>query len=107
VRRKEMSDTKERITRIVYHVIDELNEQYAEENQLEKTLETPLLDDAGRLDSVGMVNLIALVEEESGEEFGVHISLTDGLEAEGDSALKAVGSFIDYVCRVVERKVSN
>jgi len=102
-----MSDTKERVTRIVYHVLDELNEQYAEENQLAKTLETPLLDDAGRLDSVGVVNLIALVEEEIGEEFGVRISVTDDLESEGDNALKTAGSFIDYVCRVVERKVSD
>jgi len=102
-----MSDTKETITRIVYHVIDELNEQYAEENQLAKTIGTPLLDDAGSLDSVGVVNLIALVEEECEDEFGIRISLTDDLETEGDSALKSVGSFIDYVCRVVERKVSN
>ena len=102
-----MSDTKGRITRIVYRVIDELNEQYAEENQVGKTLETPLLDDAGCLDSVGVVNLIALVEEESADEFGVRISLTEDLETEGENALNTVGSFIDYVCLVVRRKVAN
>ena len=102
-----MSDTKGRITRIVYHVIDQLNEQYAEENQVAKTLETPLLDDAGCLDSVGVVNLMALVEEESEDEFGVRIPLTEDLETEGDNVLKTIGSFIEYVCRVVERKVSN
>ena len=100
-----MSDTRE--TRIVYDAIDELNEQYAEENQLAKTLDTALLGDAGRLDSVGFVNLIALVEEKCQDEFGVCISLTNDLETEGDNALKTVGSFIDYVCRVVEKKVSD
>ena len=102
-----MSDTMERITSVVYDAIDELNEQFAEENRLEKAPETALLGNAGQLDSVGFVNLIVLVEEKCQDEFGVPISLTDDLGTEDDNALKTVGSFIDYLCRVVEEEVSN
>jgi hypothetical protein len=42
----------ERITSVVYDAIDELNEQFAEENRLEKAPATVLLGNAGRLDSV-------------------------------------------------------
>ena len=102
-----MSDTMERITSVVYDAIDELNEQLAEENRLEKVPEAALLGGAGRLDSVGFVNLIVLVEEKCQDEFGVPISLTDDLGTEDDNSLKTVRSFIDYLCRVVEEEVSN
>src|SRR5215468_8886935 len=102
-----MSDTIERMTRVVYEAIDELNEQFAEENWLEKAPETPLIGHAGRLDSAGFVNLIVLVEEKCQDEFGVSISLTDDFGTEDDNILKTVGSFIDYLCRVVEKEVSN
>ena len=102
-----MNDTMTRITSVVYDAIDELNEQFAEENKLEKTSETALLGNAGRLDSVGFVNLIVLVEEKCQDEFGVPISLTDDLGTDDDNALKTVGSFIDYLCHVVKEEVSN
>src|SRR5947209_14078125 len=102
-----MSDTMERITSVVYDAIDELNEQFAEENRLEKIPETALLGNAGRLDSVGFVNLIVLVEEKCQDEFGMPISFTDDLGTEDDNSLKTVGSFINYLCRLVEEEVSN
>jgi len=101
-----MTDTTERITSVVYDAIDELNEQFAEENRLEKTFETALLGSTGRLDSVGFVNLIVLVEEKCQDEFGLSISLTDDLGTGDDNPLKTVGSFIDYLCRVVEEEIS-
>jgi len=97
-----MIDTTERVASIVYAAIDELNEQLAETNRLEKTLGTTLLDSAGRLDSIGFVNLIVLVEEKCQDEFGVCISLPDILATGGDKRLQTVGSFIDYICGVVE-----
>src|SRR5947209_8388070 len=102
-----MTDTTERVTSVVYGAIDELNEQFAEENRLEKAPETTLFGSAGRLDSVGFVNLIVLVEEKCQDEFGVSISLTDDLGTEDDNSLKTVGSFIDHLCRLVEEEISH
>jgi acyl carrier protein len=59
------------------------------------------------LDYDVFINLIVLVEKKYQDEFGVSISLTDDLWTEEDNALKTVGSFIDYLCRVVKEEVSN
>ena len=101
-----MTDTKERVTSIVYAAIDEMNEQLAEENRLAKAPETALLGSAGRLDSIGFINLIVLVEEKCQGEFRVCISLPDILATWEDNRLQTVGSFIDYICRMVEEEVS-
>jgi len=101
-----MTETTERVTSIVYAAIDELNEQLAEENRVAKALETALLGSAGRLDSIGFVNLIVLVEEKCQDEFGVCISFLDTLATREDNPLRTVGSFIDYMCGVVEEEVS-
>ena|SRR5262245_21879522 len=101
-----MTDTTARVMSIVYAAIDELNEQLTEENRLDKTPETALLGSAGRLDSIGFVNLIVLVEEKCQDEFGVSISLPETLATSEDNPLQTVGSFIDYMCWVVEEEVS-
>jgi acyl carrier protein len=102
-----MTDTTERVTNIVYAVIDELNEQLAKENRLAKVAETALLGNAGRLDSFSFVNLIVLVEDKCYDEFGVYISLSDTLETMEGNPLQTVGSFIDYMCSVVEGEGSH
>src|SRR5262249_13161865 len=102
---KAMTDTMKRVMSIVYDVIDELNEQFAEENRLEKAPQSALLSNAGLLDSVAFVNLLVLVEEKCQNEFGAPILLTDDLGTEDDNSLKTVGSFIDYICRVVEKEL--
>ena len=102
-----MTDKAGKITKIVYKAIDELNEQLAEQNRLEKALETPILGSTGRLDSVGFVNLIVLVEDKCQEEFGLPISLTEDVGGVDDSAFKNIGNFINYLCRMVEEQAAN
>lgn len=92
---------------VVFDAIDELNEQLAKENRLHKATESALLGCSGKLDSLGFVNLIVLVEEKCQDVFGVALSLTDGLEREAVDPLATVGSFIDYVCRMVEEARAN
>jgi|SRR5215813_2115955 len=101
-----MTDTTGRVTSIIYAAIDELNEQLAEENRLAKAPETALFGSAGRLDSIGFVNLIVLVEEKWQDEFRVCISLPETLATREDNPLQTVGSFIDYMCWVVEKEIS-
>jgi acyl carrier protein len=101
-----MTDIIERVTSIIYAAIDELNEQLAEENRLARSPETPLLGSAGRLDSIGFVNLIVLVEEKCQDEFRVCMSLPDTLATTEGNPLQTVGSFIDYMSWLVEKEVS-
>jgi len=67
----------EEITRMLFGVIDELNQLRPAEEHLEKNLETPLAGDSGRLDSAGLINLIVVTEQKTAEELGMPILLTD------------------------------
>jgi len=101
-----MESATEMAISVVHSAIDELNQQFAEENRLEKTPEAILLGDAGRLDSLGFVNLIALVEERCEESFGVPISITDSLGTWDADRLMTVGDLVDYVCHVVKQEMA-
>jgi|SRR5215470_4131649 len=102
-----MKNTRERIRSLVYAAIDELNEQYADEDRLEKTPETILLGNAGQLDSVGFVNLMVLVEERCQDAFGLSISISDSLGTWDANPLTTVGEFVDYLCHVVKEEMPN
>jgi acyl carrier protein len=101
-----MENVTEMTMNVVYSAIEELNEQFPEENRLEKTPETILLGDAGRLDSVGFVNLIALVEERCEEALGLFISITDGFGNLDANPSTTVGDLVDYLCRVIKEEMA-
>src|SRR2546426_12739049 len=63
----------------IYAALDALNEQLPAEQKLKKAPETILLGKAGTLDSVSFIGLMVLVEEKCQDEWGVSVSLSDGL----------------------------
>ena len=68
------------LTEIVLQIkraLKELNLQLPPDGQLEVSPDAILLGPDGRLDSLGLVNLILLIEERMATEFGAAISLTD------------------------------
>ena len=101
-----MTEMKDKVTMLVYGAIDQLNERLAVEQRLEKSLNTPLLGRDGRLDSIGFINLIVLVEQKCQEEFRVGISLSDEIQKLDDNPVQTVGSFVDFLNRVLVQDVS-
>ena len=71
-----MDITREKIIEVLYESIGELNEQRSKDQQLACSPQTPLGGGAG-LDSLGFVNLVALVEEKCA------ICGASGLDASG------------------------
>jgi acyl carrier protein len=68
------------LTEIVLQIeksLQELNQQLPPEAQIEVSPDAILLGSDGRLDSLGLVNLILLIEERMADELGAVISLTD------------------------------
>ena len=87
--------THEQVRSTVFRVLDELNEQRAPHEQLPKDDSVPLVGLDGYLDSLGLVNLIALLEEKVEQEFGMSLNLIDGL---GDgSGFASVGELVTLV----------
>jgi len=88
----------EEITRMLFSVIDELNQLRPAEEHLEKNRETPLAGDFGRLDSAGLINLIVVTEQKAAEELGMPILLTDDRTmSQVNQVFRTLGTLADYI----------
>lgn len=87
-----------RITQMLFSVIDELNQLRPTDEHLEKDLETPLAGDSGRLDSAGLINLIAVTEQRTAAQFGRTILLTDERTlSQVSQVFRTLGTLADYI----------
>ena len=68
---------RDKILKSIYDAVDEVNEQLPEGQALEKSPDTGLLGESGKLESIDLVNILVATEENVEEAFGVPISITD------------------------------
>ena len=87
-----------KITQLLFSVVDELNQMRPADEHLEKDLDTPLAGDGGRLDSTGLINLIALTEQNSADHLGRPILLTDDRTlSQIHDVFHTLGTLADYI----------
>lgn len=102
-----MSEEKElnkdnRLIRTIFRAIDDFNQELPQEEQLEKSADTLLFGESGRLDSLGLVNLIVLIEQEIEDEFDVSIIIADERAMSQErSPFKTVQRLADYISMLV------
>jgi acyl carrier protein len=65
------------VVEVIYSAVDDLNEILDPEERLSKSPDEVLIGKDARLDSLGLVNLIVLVEERIQQRFNVSITLVD------------------------------
>ena len=95
----------DKITQMLFSVLDELNQLRPKEDQLKKDLETPLAGDSGRLDSAGLINLIVLTEQKTAQVLGRIILLTDDRTmSQINGVFRTVGSLADYIHLLLDEK---
>jgi acyl carrier protein len=95
----------EKITQMLFNVLDELNQLRPREEHLAKELGTPLAGDFGSLDSAALINLIVLTEEKSAHELGRPILLTDDRTmSQINKVFRTVGSLADYIHLLLNEK---
>ena len=88
----------EKIRQMLFGVVDELNELRPPEDHLAKELATPLSGDSGRLDSAGLINLIAVTEQRTAAELGRTIVLTDDRTlSQVNQVFRTLGTLADYI----------
>jgi acyl carrier protein len=87
----------------VFSAIDRLREVLPPDAHLEHSRAAPLLADGTSLDSMAVVNLLVLIEEEMLSNLGVEIILAgaDGESGIDPEALGTVGTLIDAICQRV------
>jgi acyl carrier protein len=96
--------TREKVIRAIYAAVDEVNQMMHDSQQLDKSVETVILDgERGALDSQGLMNFTVATEEKIEEFFGVQISLTDDkIFSQGINPLKTIGTLADYMFSLLE-----
>jgi len=92
-----------RVQQVIYRAIDEVNMQLTADERVDKTPETLLLTEGGKLDSLTVVNLVVLVEELLEEEFDVTINIADqDVGSLGFNPFKSVATLTEYVAARLE-----
>jgi hypothetical protein len=104
-RRRIGAPVDEKITQMLFRVLDELNQFRPREEHLKKNLETPLADGSGGLDSAGLINLIVLTEQKAARELGRPILLTDDRTMSRiNEVFLTLGSLADYIHLLLNEK---
>ena len=96
-------DKKLQVEKLIFDAIDELNITQSADERLEKALDTPLLGESGKLNSLGLVNLIVGVEERVESEAGVAITIADEkYHDQNRSPFSDVSTLVDYVSMLID-----
>lgn len=89
---------KAEVLAAVLEAIQEWNQQAEPEHQLEPSPQTRLLGRSSKLDSLGLVNLIVLVEEKIADKSGVSLTLADERAMSQErSPFRSVQSMSEYI----------
>ena len=96
---------KKKIIRIILATIEGINEELDEKLQIENEADTPLFGNGGKLDSLGLVNLIVALEQNIEDELELSITLADEKAmSQKHSPFRSVGSLADYIEMLLEEK---
>jgi len=97
---------EERVRQTVFGVLDELNEQLPARQRLAKADTTVLAGERTGLDSLGLVNLMALLEQRIESEFQTPINLIDEqFVDEASTHFADVRSLTRYLASVLVERV--
>ncbi|TFH14802.1 MAG: hypothetical protein E4H02_09180 [Lentisphaerales bacterium] len=89
---------KDQVLKVIYSAIDELNELLPREQALAKGPDVMLVGNEGKLDSLGIVNLIVTLERKLAESLQVQVSLTEDEHIfDPDGALRTVDTLAEYL----------
>lgn len=82
----------------IYDVIDEINEDLDPAEQMQKNEDAQIFGPESALDSMGLVNLITLVEQRIEDETGNFVSIADEKAMSMQSSpFKTVGTLKAYI----------
>jgi acyl carrier protein len=93
------------IEKIILLAAEELNLQQPDDRQLELSPDTQLFGKGSRLDSLGLVNLIVMVEEKIMDEFNAAITVADERAmSQKNSPFRTIRSLSEYVLVLVREQ---
>jgi D-alanine--poly(phosphoribitol) ligase subunit 2 len=94
---------RELVLKSLYAALDELNEERAADEQLARSEEQPLYGENAPIDSIDLVRLVVLIEQEIADNCGQSVTITDARAMSGQSSsFQSVGTLVEYVVKLLE-----
>lgn len=82
---------------------EELNEQLPDRQQIPLSTEAIIFGEGGKLDSLGLVNLVLLVEERISDELGYEIAIADEKAvSQKDSPFRSAQTLAEYINQLLQ-----
>jgi len=89
---------KKQLLETIYKSLDEINENLNDAQKLIKDKNTVLFGKDGQLDSLGLVNLLVIIEQNIEDGFDVSITIADERAmSQKHSPFRTVGALVDYI----------
>ena len=86
------------IENLIINAVKEINKQLSQEQQLGQSTKTVLFGKDGKLDSLGLVTLLIIIEQNIEDEFDVSITIADEKAmSQKRSPFKTIGTLADYI----------
>ena len=93
------------IENLIITSVKEINEQLPQAEQLGQSTKTVLFGKDGKLDSLGIVTLVVIIEQNIEDEFDVSITIADERAmSQKYSPFRTIGSLADYIEMLLKEK---
>jgi acyl carrier protein len=87
------------VVAVILSAVGEFNEGVVADQRIPETAEAMLFGRGGKLDSLGLVNLILVVEEHIEKSYGVTLALADERAVSQErSPFRSVHRLAEYIC---------
>ena len=89
---------RKKIENLIITSVKEINEQLPQEQQLGQSSKIVLYGKDGKLDSLGLVSLLVIIEQNIEDEFDVSITIADEKAmSQKHSPFRTIGTLADYI----------
>jgi acyl carrier protein len=93
------------IEELIYPVLDEIKETLEDPGRLIKAPDTPLFGSNAVLDSLGLVNLIVVLEERIEDHYGVSVTLAnEKAMSRTSSPFRSVSTLAEYINELIREE---
>ena len=97
--------SEELVAAALTSVIEEMNEERDEDAQLGTQADSILYGSGGNLDSLDLVRLVVLFEQQLADDAGCLVSIADDRAmSEENSHFQSVGSLVQYAMKLIEEE---
>ena len=103
-----MMNNNEKVQKVIFRAVEEINTQLPDEKKLEINNDSVLYGSEGKLDSLGLINLLVVIEQNIEDNFDITITLADERAmSQEHSPFRTIKTLTDYIEILLEENESS